>query len=95
MTTSVTSQQQNLPPATPRYVLRGHASPIQALHFVASNTRLISADADGWIILWDVVTKRARAVWKAHEGSVLEVKGYETTSRGMIIYTYASSVIPP
>ncbi|OKL58085.1 ASTRA-associated protein 1 [Talaromyces atroroseus] len=88
MTTSLTTQQQNLPPATPRYVLRGHASPIQALHFFARNTRLISADADGWIIIWDVATKRARAVWKAHEGSVLEVNGYETLSRRMIIYTH-------
>jgi WD40 repeat protein len=89
MTTSTTIQQQNLPPATPRYILRGHASAIQALHFFASNTRLISADAAGWIVIWDVATKRARAVWKAHEGAVLEVKGYKT-GQGMSIYTYVS-----
>jgi WD40 repeat protein len=88
MTTSITTQQQSLPPATPRYILRGHASAIQALHFFTSNTRLISADANGWVTIWDVVTKRARAVWKAHEGAVLEVKGYTTTGHGMRIYTY-------
>ncbi|EEA28513.1 Astra associated protein 1 Asa1 [Talaromyces marneffei ATCC 18224] len=87
MSTSTTIQQQNLPPATPRYILRGHASAVQALHFFASNTRLISADADGWVIIWDVATKRARAVWKAHEGAVLEVKGYKM-GQGMIIYTH-------
>ncbi|KAF3401320.1 ASTRA-associated protein 1 [Talaromyces pinophilus] len=87
MTTSTTIQQQNLPPATPRYILRGHSSAIQALHFFADNTRLISADADGWIVIWDVATKRARAVWKAHEGAVLEVKGYRT-GQGMRIYTH-------
>ena len=89
MTTSTIIQQQNLPPATPRYILRGHSSAIQALHFFAANTRLISADADGWIVIWDVTTKRARAVWKAHEGAVLEVKGYRT-GRSMRIYTYVS-----
>lgn len=91
MTTSITTQQQNLPPATPRYILRGHASAIQALHFFASNTRLVSADANGWVTIWDVVTKRPRAVWKAHEGAVLEVKGYTTMGNGMRIYTYVHS----
>lgn len=85
----ITTQQGNLPPATPRYILRGHASAIQALYFFANNTRLISADADGFIVVWDVVTKRPRAVWKAHRGAVLEVKGYcENEGRRMIIYTY-------
>ncbi|KAL1967998.1 hypothetical protein VTN77DRAFT_2415 [Rasamsonia byssochlamydoides] len=64
------------PPATPRYILRGHASPIHALHFFAENSRLVSADADGWVVIWNVVTKRPRVVWKAHEGAVLEVKGF-------------------
>jgi WD40 repeat protein len=80
------------PPATPRYILRGHASPIHALHFFAQNSLLISADADGWVIIWDVVTKRPRAVWKAHEGSVSEVKGFslhgDEGGEGMEVFTY-------
>lgn len=85
------------PPATPRYILRGHASPIHALHFFGLNSRLASADADGWIVIWDVVTKRPRVVWKAHEGSVLEVKGFLTNTENengggeMEVFTYASS----
>jgi hypothetical protein len=84
---STTIVEKGLPPATPRYILRGHASAIQALHFFAHNTRLISADADGWVVIWDVVTKRARAVWKAHEGAVLEVKGFDLPAQ-QEIFTY-------
>ncbi|KAH8705456.1 WD repeat protein [Talaromyces proteolyticus] len=80
--------EQSNPPATPRYILRGHASAIHALHFFAGNTRLISADAEGWIVVWDVTTKRPRAVWKAHEGAVLEVKGYMCSGQGMEIFTH-------
>jgi WD40 repeat protein len=79
--------QQSLPPATPRYILRGHASPIQALHFCARNARLVSADADGWVVVWDMTTKRPRAVWRAHEGAVLEVKGFEINDGGFEIFT--------
>lgn len=74
-----TSQQQaQLPPATPVYVLRGHGAPIHALCFFGQNSKLAlaSGDADGWIVIWSVVTKRPIAVWKAHEGAVLEVKGF-------------------
>ncbi|GMG05969.1 unnamed protein product [Aspergillus oryzae] len=64
------------PPASPTYILRGHASPIHGLHIFHQNLRLISGDADGWIIVWDLVFKRPVAVWKAHEGAILEVKGF-------------------
>ncbi|KAL2862321.1 WD40 repeat domain-containing protein [Aspergillus lucknowensis] len=64
------------PPATPTYVLRGHASPIHALQIFDNNLRLVSGDADGWIVVWDLIFKRPVAVWKAHEGAVLEVKGF-------------------
>ncbi|DAA72929.1 TPA_exp: Uncharacterized protein A8136_4854 [Trichophyton benhamiae CBS 112371] len=68
---------QKHPPATPTYVLRGHASPIHSLNFYGSNSRLISGDADGWVVVWDVTSKRAVATWKAHEGSILAVVGIE------------------
>ncbi|KAL3492798.1 WD40-repeat-containing domain protein [Aspergillus germanicus] len=65
-----------LPPATPTYILRGHATPIHALQIFNKNLRLVSGDADGWIVVWDLIFKRPVAVWKAHEGAVLEVKGF-------------------
>lgn len=76
-----------LAPATPIYILRGHAAPIHALHIFSQNLRLVSGDADGWIIVWDLVTKRPVAVWKAHEGAVLEVKGFRVATGSWEIYT--------
>ncbi|KAL4985959.1 WD40-repeat-containing domain protein [Aspergillus falconensis] len=64
------------PPATPTYILRGHGAPIHALQIFKQNLRLVSGDADGWIVVWDLIFKRPIAVWKAHEGAVLEVKGF-------------------
>ncbi|KAJ5893650.1 hypothetical protein N7495_005341 [Penicillium taxi] len=79
---------QLLAPATPTYVLRGHSTPIHALHIFSQNLRLISGDADGWIVIWDLVTKRPVTVWKAHRGAVLEVKGFSQVSGGTEIYTH-------
>ncbi|KAI9375800.1 WD40-repeat-containing domain protein [Aspergillus egyptiacus] len=78
------------PPATPTYILRGHAAPIHALQIFHNNLRLVSGDADGWIVVWDLVFKRPVAVWKAHEGAVLEVKGFTVgTSKDQTeIYTH-------
>jgi WD40 repeat protein len=95
-------QKAKLPPATPVYVLRGHASPIHALEFYAQNSRLISGDADGWIVVWDMATKRPAAAWKAHDAAVLGVRGVaypRADVDGGIerrIFTYVSgSTIPP
>ncbi|EYE95780.1 WD40 repeat domain-containing protein [Aspergillus ruber CBS 135680] len=80
------SNQQS--PATPTYILRGHASPIHALHLFANNLRLISGDAEGWIIVWDMVSKRPVVSWKAHGGAVLEAKGFEFGGDGTAVYTH-------
>ncbi|KAJ9216091.1 hypothetical protein DTO166G4_2335 [Paecilomyces variotii] len=83
--------QQNglLPPASPAYVLRGHAAPIHALDFFAHNAHLLSGDADGWVIIWSLVTKRPIGVWKAHEGAILEAKGFYYEESGeMEIFTH-------
>jgi hypothetical protein len=78
------------PPATPIYILRGHAAPIHALHLFNRNLRLISADADGWTVVWDLVMKRPVASWKAHEGAILEAKGFSSAARAETdVYTYA------
>lgn len=69
-----------LPPPTPKYILRGHTSPIQSLKFYAQNSRLVSGDSDGWIVVWDMATKRAVGCWKAHGGAILCVVGFEIQS---------------
>ncbi|KAJ5098303.1 hypothetical protein N7532_005304 [Penicillium argentinense] len=74
--------------ATPVYILRGHAAPIHALYVFSQNLRLVSGDAEGWIVVWDLVTKRPVTVWKAHKGAVLEVKGFSIQGGGSEIYTH-------
>lgn len=81
------SGQGQQSPATPVYILRGHAAPIHALHIFSQNMRLVSGDADGWIVIWNLVTKRPVATWKAHAGAVLEVKGFEVVPGLWEIYT--------
>lgn len=81
------SNQSQQSAATPTYILRGHATPIHALYIFSHNLRLVSGDADGWVVVWDLVTKRPVTVWKAHEGAVLEVKGFSVGGGGSEIYT--------
>lgn len=81
------SKQIQNGPATPVYILRGHGSPIHALDIFSQNLRLVSGDANGWIVIWDLVSKRPVTVWKAHEGAVLEVKGFNYAASGTEIYT--------
>ncbi|KAI1913740.1 Astra associated protein 1 Asa1 [Ophidiomyces ophidiicola] len=70
--------QAQRPPATPVYVLRGHAAAVHAIHFYSDNVRLASGDADGWVIIWDITTKRPVAAWKAHEGAILNLKSVDS-----------------
>jgi WD40 repeat protein len=67
---------QTLPSAQPAYILRGHSSPIHSVQFIRSNSRLVTGDADGWIVVWSLATKRPVAVWRAHEGSILGVSAW-------------------
>jgi hypothetical protein len=34
-------------------------------------SRLLTGDADGWVILWHTTSKRAVVVWRAHNHSIL------------------------
>jgi WD40 repeat protein len=61
-------------PAQPAYIFRGHTAQIHSLKFWRSNARLISGDAEGWVVVWDMMTRRARVVWKAHKSSVLAIE---------------------
>lgn len=60
----------------PAYIFRGQASQIHATAFIRHNSRLITADADGWLVIWSLAIKRPVAVWKAHEGAILGVKAW-------------------
>lgn len=64
-------------PATPAFILRGHAFTVHALHFFASNAYLASADSDGWLVVWSLASKRAVAVWKAHASGILGIKDWD------------------
>ena len=75
-----------LPPAQPAFVLRGHSAQIHALHFTPGNTRLLTADAEGWTVSWNLAFKRPVAVWKAHEGAILGVGSW--SSDRIITYAY-------
>ncbi|KAF7903445.1 uncharacterized protein EAF01_006494 [Botrytis porri] len=57
----------------PSYILRGHATPIHAAKFIRGNTRLITGDAEGWVVMWSLESRRGTAVWRAHEGVLLGV----------------------
>jgi WD40 repeat protein len=58
-------------PLQPTYILRGHTSQIHALRFLRENTRLLTGDADGWLVVWSMSSRRPVAVWRAHTASIL------------------------
>lgn len=55
-----------------KFSLRGHKAPVSIL--CSHNDSLISADSHGWVVWWNVATKRPIALWQAHSGQVLTVK---------------------
>ena len=69
---------ERLPPAQPAFILRGHAAQIHALHFTHGNTRLLTADAEGWTISWNLAFKRPVAVWKPHDNAILAVGSWSS-----------------
>ena len=79
---------ERLPPAQPIYVLRGHIAQVHALHFTHDNSRLLTGDADGWVVSWSLAYKRPVAVWKAHGNAVLGIAGWG----GERIITYGFSM---
>lgn len=72
--------QDLIPSSAPKYILRGHRDAIHAVQLFGQNLRLASADADGWVVIWDMVTKRPIVSWKAHQSAILEVKAFQTGS---------------
>ncbi|KAL8946376.1 MAG: hypothetical protein Q9222_007217 [Ikaeria aurantiellina] len=62
-----------LAPIQPSFVLRGHSAQVHAVRFIQGNSRLISADAEGWVVSWNLSFKRPVAVWKAHSNAILGI----------------------
>lgn len=62
-----------LPPAQPAYILRGHSAQVHALHFTLDNQRLVTGDADGWLVSWNLAFKRPVASWRAHQKGILGI----------------------
>ena len=79
-----------LPPAQPDFVLRGHSAQIHAVHFTQDNSRLLTADADGWIVCWNLAFKRPTAVWKGHSNAILAIG---TWGKDRVITCVATEII--
>jgi hypothetical protein len=62
----------------PRSILRGHKVQVYAATFIRRNKRLVTGDADGFVIVWDLTILRPRAVWKAHEKAILGIREWGT-----------------
>lgn len=63
-------------PPQPKAVLRGHKAQVHAAAFVRSNERLLTGDADGFVVAWDLTIMRPRAVWQAHENAILGISSW-------------------
>ncbi|KAG5915251.1 hypothetical protein E4U53_004511, partial [Claviceps sorghi] len=63
-------------PPAPKFVLRGHQAAVHAAAFLRDNGRLATGDSQGFVVLWDLVVMRARAVWRAHEDAMLGLCGW-------------------
>ncbi|KAI6362022.1 ASTRA complex subunit [Pyricularia grisea] len=63
-------------PAHPRSILRGHKAQVHAVAFVRNNERLVTGDADGFVVVWDLTIMRPRAVWRAHGEVLLGIGGW-------------------
>lgn len=65
-----------LPPASPKSVLRGHLAQVHVVAFIRGNQRLVSGDAEGYVVLWDLTIMRPRAVWRAHTNAILGIASW-------------------
>ncbi|ELR09811.1 ASTRA complex subunit [Pseudogymnoascus destructans] len=61
------------PPPEATYIFRGHAAQIHSTQFIRGNTRLVTGDAEGWIVVWGLASRRSTAVWRAHKAAILGV----------------------
>ncbi|KAM9893874.1 hypothetical protein OXX79_009074 [Metschnikowia pulcherrima] len=56
----------------PKFSLRAHKAALTCIaHHLGT---IVSSDRDGWIIIWNITSRRPMALWKAHEGHILTLK---------------------
>lgn len=75
MSNQAQGQDPALPPQ-PTAILRGHKAQVHAAAFIRSNQRLLTGDADGFVVVWDLAILRPRAVWQAHGDAILGIAGW-------------------
>lgn len=63
-------------PLQPKSVLRGHKAQVHVATFIRRNARLVTGDADGFVVSWDLTIMRPRAVWQAHSSAILGIAGW-------------------
>jgi WD40 repeat protein len=63
-------------PAQPKSILRGHKAQVHTAAFVRGNDRLVTGDADGFVVTWDLTVMRPKAVWQAHASPILGIAGW-------------------
>lgn len=63
------------------FSLRGHRAPVS--NITQSGNDLVTADRDGHVIVWDLITKRCKAIWRAHDGHIVTL---EKTQWGLLTH---------
>ncbi|OBA18962.1 WD40 repeat-like protein [Metschnikowia bicuspidata var. bicuspidata NRRL YB-4993] len=59
-------------PMLPKFSLRAHKAPLTCL--TCHQDKLVSSDRDGFIIIWNLTSRRPMALWRAHDGHILTLK---------------------
>lgn len=60
------------------FTLKGHGVLVTASCLFGGNT-LVSGDENGWIILWNLNTRRPLGVWKAHDERIITLQAMDKT----------------
>ncbi|OIW32731.1 WD domain-containing protein [Coniochaeta ligniaria NRRL 30616] len=63
-------------PLQPKTVLRGHKAQVHTATFIRHNDRLVTGDAEGFVVVWDLTIMRPRAVWRAHTNAILGISDW-------------------
>jgi WD40 repeat protein len=62
------------PVLRPTYILQGHGgSAVHSVRFWRQNSRILTGDSEGYIILWKSYSRRPVSVWRAHKGCILNI----------------------
>lgn len=65
--------------------LRAHSASVRALNFSQDGLSLISGDEDGWVVIWDLCSRRPTAIWRAHTHALLAVEWREKSDQHEVL----------